>query len=120
MSYEEHKQKSRALYIKGQTYIGLGFLMFMGGFYLLFSDYKFLEYSSYAVIPLGIFILVRGGVYHNKHNEEEGYAIDALAYAAGHTEESWQDHKNQQLRKSQAEDEEREKLAQAIARELRK
>ena len=113
MSYEEHMQKSRSFYIRGQTYIGLGFLMFLGGFYLLFSDNKLLEYSSYLVIPWGLYVLIRGGIYHKRH-------IDEIAYAGGHTEESWDYAKEEIAENVRAENEEREKLAQAIARELKK
>ena len=113
MSYEEHMQKSRSFYIKGQTFIGLGFVMFIAGFYLLFSDNKLFEYGSYIVIPLGLFVLIKGGMYHKKH-------IDELAYAGGHTEESWEYAKEEIAENVRAENEEREKLAQAIAKELRK
>jgi hypothetical protein len=115
---EEHKSKSRSYYIKGQLYIGLGFLILFGGLYFVIDAFflsknETLKYISYVLIGFGLFIMVKGGKYHGKHNDE-------LAYAGGHTEESWGATKQKISNSVREENEQRQKLAESIAKELKK
>ena len=115
---EDHKSKSRSYYIKGQLYIGLGFLILFGGLYFVIDAYflsknEVLKYISYILIGVGLFIMVKGGKYHGMHNDE-------LAYAGGHTEESWGATKQEISNSVREENEQRQKLAESIAKELKK
>ena len=110
LSREEHAQLSQELYATGQKWMVFGFLMVLGGCFLII-DFSFHFYGP--VIAWGIYLIVEGGKKH-RQSVYEKYRSQGL------TDEDLDEINRKVVEESETRDRNNKELARAIADEMKK